>query len=90
MFIEWFEWMWRVTLSLANTESRPMGTALTYHFMYMTIMWRGVVGRKIGVKDCGVQGCCVDVRLGVGSCQIMVLVAANKDTTRVGAAARQF
>jgi len=54
MFIEWFEWMWRVTLSLANTESRPMGTALTYHFMYMTIMWRGVVGRKIGVKDCGV------------------------------------
>ena len=50
---------------------------------------RGVVGREVGVKDCGLQGCCVDVRPGVGSCQSMVLVAAKKDTTTVGAAARQ-
>ena len=29
VLMEWVEWMWRVTLSLAATETRPSGTCLT-------------------------------------------------------------
>jgi len=31
--MEWVEWMWRVALSLANTEARPSGTCRTDSFI---------------------------------------------------------
>ena len=36
-----------------------------------------MVGSKVKVKRCGMQGCCVGGRLGVRSCQSMVQVMVN-------------
>jgi len=43
----------------------------------MAMRCRGVVGKEVGVKCCGMQGCCVGGRLGVTSCQSIVQVAAS-------------
>jgi len=58
VLMEWLEWMWRVTLSLANTEARPSGTPQTE----MAMRWSNVTGAG---RKCGcMQGCCVGSRLG--------------------------
>jgi len=54
----------------------------------MAMRCRGVVGREVGVKCCGMQGCCVGGRPGVRSCRSMVQVAASTKTNRVSAVAR--
>jgi len=48
-----------------------------------------VGGREVGVKCCGMQGCCVGGRTDVRSCRKIVHTVASTKTNRVGAAARQ-
>ena len=54
----------------------------------MVMRCMGMGGRKVGVKHCGVQGCCVGGMV-VRSCWSMVKTVASTKTNRVGAAARQ-
>jgi len=44
----------------------------------------GVVAREVGVECCGVQGCCVCVRPGVGSCRSMVMMMIALITKKSG------
>jgi len=84
--------MWRVALSLANTEARPSGTCRTGTFVAkieMVMRCNGVGGEEVGVKCGCMQGCCEGARPGVRSWQAMVQVAMSKQTHKVGAAARQ-
>jgi len=52
--------MWRVSLSLANTEARPNGTPQDWLFIAkieMATRCRGVGGEEVGVKCGCIQGC---------------------------------
>ena len=62
--MEWVEWMWRVALSLANTEARPSGTPQTGSF---------IAKIEMATRKCGcMEGCCEGARPVVRSWQAMV------------------
>jgi len=84
--------MWRVALTVANTEARPSGTCRTGNSIAkieMAMRCNGVGGEEVGVKFGCMQGCCEVARLGARSWQAMVQVAMSTKTNKVGAAARQ-
>ena len=90
--MEWVEWMWRVALSLSNTEARPSGTFRTGSLIAkieMAVGCRDVGGEEVGVKSGCMQGCCEGARPGVRSWRSMVQVAISTKTNKIGAAARQ-
>ena len=82
--------MWRVALSLSNTEARPSGTFRTGSFIAkieMAVGCRDVGGEEVGVKCGCMQGCYEGARPGVRSWQSMVQVAISTKTKKIGAAA---
>jgi len=82
--------MWRVGLSLADTEARPSGTCQTGSFIAkieMAMRCNSVGGEEVGVTCGCMQGCCEGARPGVRSWQVQVPMSTN--TNKVGAAARQ-
>jgi len=92
VLMEWVVWMWRIALSIANTEAMPSGTPRTGSFtakIEMAMRWSGVGGEEVGVKCGCMQGCCVCAKPGVTFWRSMVQVAVGTKTNRVGAAARQ-
>jgi hypothetical protein len=72
--------VWRIALSLASR--------LFIAKIEMAMRCRDVFKREVGVKCCGVQGCCVGVKSGVRSYGSMVKVVASEKTNSVAAAAR--
>jgi len=62
--------IWRVALSLANTEARPSGTCRTGTLIakiQMAMRCNSVDGEEVGVKCGCMQGCCEGARPGVRS-----------------------
>jgi len=74
-----------VALSLANMEARPSGVPQKCTAkLEMAMSCMGVVAREVGVKCCRVQGCCVCVRPGGGSCWSMVMMMIAFITKKSG------
>jgi len=82
--------VWRVALSLSNTEARPSGTFQTGSFIAkieMAVGCRDVDREEVGVKCGCMQGCCEGARPGVRSWRSMVQVAISTKTNKISAAA---
>ena len=90
VLMEWVEWVWRVAVSLANTEARSSGTPQTGSFITkieMATRCRDVGGEEVGVKCGCMQGCCEGARPGVRSWQAMVQVVMSMKTKKISATA---
>ena len=68
VLMEWFVCMVRIVLSLAVVGTKPSCARETETGMFISKTAKavrhltGVVGRGVGVKCCGVQGCCAGER----------------------------